>query len=70
MNTFKNIAKVTAGALLISILSGCTGSNQWINIPYQEANSWRGIGVSSYDARNYRKMDLHRKKVQNGCQKT
>tara|TARA_R110001583_G_scaffold154593_1_gene306284 strand:+ start:658 stop:990 length:333 start_codon:yes stop_codon:yes gene_type:complete len=48
--------KVVKVAVLTGILTltGCATYSPWDDIPYQEANKWKGIGVEAYDAKALR----------------
>jgi len=36
-------------------ITGCSSTvSPWQGLPYQEANLWRGIGVSAFEAKTYR----------------
>lgn len=49
----KNIlATILVGGSLA--LTGCATTSLWDGMPYREANSWQGIGVSPMDARQFR----------------
>jgi len=48
----KPIATILVTGMLV--LTGCATTSPWDGMPYQEANSWQGIGVQPLDARSFR----------------
>ncbi|EMS7707375.1 hypothetical protein V9R51_003722 [Vibrio cholerae] len=40
-------------SITLLMLFGCA-SSPWDSMPYEEANAWQGIGVTAYDAYQFR----------------
>ena len=40
-------------SVILLILVGCA-SSPWDSMPYQEAHAWQGIGVTAYNAQQFR----------------